>query len=233
MMENRTPATTPAGAAFDVEKARFNMVEQQIRPWDVLDQEVLNLMLTVKRESFVPPALQALAFADLELPLGVDGATMLAPKIEARLLQEVGAKDTDKVLEIGTGSGFMAALLGARADEVLSVEINPQLAEQARANLARAGVDNVTVVTGDAALGWAQGAPYDLIVVSASLPLLPPELLAQLKVGGRLVAIVGELPVMEAQLVTCVSEGVYNSINLFETVAAPLQNARQRERFSF
>lgn len=233
MMENCTQATAPAGAPFDVEKARFNMVEQQIRPWDVLDQEVLNLMLTVKRELFVPPALQALAFADLELPLGVAGATMLAPKIEARLLQEVAAKDTDKVLEIGTGSGFMAALLAARADEVLSIEINPQLADQARANLARAGVENVTVVTGDAALGWAQGAPYDLIVVSASLPLLPPELLAQLKVGGRLVAIVGELPVMEAQLVTCVSEGVYNSINLFETVAAPLQNARQRERFSF
>ena len=228
MMANNTQT-----ASFDVETARFNMVEQQIRPWDVLDQEVLNLMLTLKRELFVPPALQPLAFADLELPLGVADAVMLTPKIEARLLQEVGAKPADKVLEIGTGSGFMAALLAARADSVLSVEINPELAQQARDNLARAGVENVTVETGDAAHGWAQQAPYDLIVVSASLPLLPPALLAQLKVGGRLVAIVGEAPVMNAQLVTCVADGVFNSINLFETVTAPLQNASQPARFTF
>lgn len=232
MMENCTQAAAQTGASFDFETARFNMVEQQIRPWDVLDPDVLNLMMTVKREDFVPADVQTLAFADLELPIGGD-VTMLAPKIEARMLQAVAVKDSDKVLEIGTGSGFMAALLATRADTVLSVEIDPALAQQARANLARAGLDNVTVVDGDAALGWAQDAPYDLIVVSASLPQLPSELLAQLKVGGRLVAIVGQLPVMTAQLVTCVSEGVYNSINLFETAAAPLKNARQGERFSF
>lgn len=232
MMENTTQAAAPIGASFDFETARFNMIEQQIRPWDVLDPDVLSLMSTTKREDFVPAEVKTLAFADLELPIG-NGVTMLAPKIEARMLQAVGVKDSDKVLEIGTGSGFMAALLAARADSVLSVEINPALAQQARANLSRAGVDNASVVVGDAALGWAQDAPYDLIVVSASLPFLPPELLAQLKVGGRLVAIVGELPAMTAQLVTCVSEGVYNSINLFETAAEPLQNARQPSRFSF
>lgn len=217
--------------AQNLEQARFNMVEQQIRPWEVLDQEVLDLLFVVKREAFVPAAYQALAFADLEIPLAA-GATMLAPKIEARLLQELSLKKTDKALEIGTGSGYMAALLAARADQVTSVEINPELAKTAKANLAAAGVSNVSVETGDGARGWGKEA-YDVIVVSGSLPFLPESLLKQLKVGGRLVAIVGELPVMEAQLVTCTAEGTYASVNLFETVAAPLQNAPQRDNFRF
>jgi protein-L-isoaspartate(D-aspartate) O-methyltransferase len=217
---------------LDMEQARFNMIEQQIRPWEVLDPVVLDLLSTVKREDFVPPACKPLAFTDVELPLG-NGATMLEPKVEARLLQEAAIKNTDKVLEIGTGSGYMAALLAARAQYVVSVEIEPALVTMARDNLSRAGVANVSVEQGDAVRGWAAKAPYDVIVVSASLPVLPKELLNQLQVGGRLVAIVGEQPVMSAQLVTRTGESTFNTVNLFETVAAPLRNAVQREQFVF
>jgi protein-L-isoaspartate(D-aspartate) O-methyltransferase len=217
---------------LDMEQARFNMIEQQIRPWDVLDPVVLDLLSAVKREDFVPSACKPLAFTDVELPLG-NGATMLEPKVEARLLQEAAIKNTDKVLEIGTGSGYMAALLAARAQYVVSVEIEPALVTMARDNLSRAGVANVSVEQGDAARGWAAKGPYDVIVVSASLPVLPKELLNQLQVGGRLVAIVGEPPVMSAQLVTRTGESTFNTVNLFETVAAPLRNAAQREQFVF
>lgn len=221
---------------MDVEQARFNMIEQQIRPWEVLDPEVLRVLSSVKREDFVPAAHRALAFADIELPLGSKGEagqTMLEPKIEARLLQELSLKNTDIVLEIGSGSGYMAALLATKAEYVYSVEIDPELVAFAQGNLQRAGVANVSVQRGDAARGWPAQAPYDAIVVSASMPVLPPELLAQLKVGGRLVAVVGELPVMQAQLVTRTAEDAFNTINLFETVVAPLVNAQQREQFAF
>lgn len=217
---------------MDFERARFNMVEQQIRTWEVLDQNVLDLLFVVKREEFVPPAYRNLAFADLEVPIG-HGQTMLQPKLEARILQEVQVQKTDKVLEIGAGSGYMAALLGARAASVTTVELLPPLVEMARGNLARAGVDNVAVVQGDGARGWSAGAPYDVIVISASTPVLPHEFLDQLKVGGRLVAIVGVPPVMTAQLITCTAEGTFQTVNLFETNVAPLTNAQQKERFVF
>ena len=217
---------------LDMEQARFNMIEQQIRPWDVLDPEVLSLLLEVKREEFVPAASKMLAFADVELPLG-NGVSMLEPKVEARLLQEAAVKHTDKVLEIGTGSGYMAALLAARAEFVVSVEIDPSLAASAREKLARAGVVNVSVEQGDAARGWSAKAPYDVIVVSGSLPVLPETLLTQLQVGGRLVGIVGEAPVMSAQLVTRTGETTFNTVNLFETVVAPLRNAVKVEQFVF
>ncbi|HJW23602.1 MAG TPA: protein-L-isoaspartate O-methyltransferase [Rhodocyclaceae bacterium] len=206
---------------MNIEQARFNMIEQQIRPWDVLDPEVLDLLFVVKREDFVPPAYRSLAFADMEIPLG-HGQVMLAPRIEARLLQELGVKKTDKVLEIGSGSGYMAALLAARAEYVVTVEQMPELVQNARQNLERAGVANVTVETGNGLSGWPQRGPYDVIVLSGSVPVLPSEVLKQLRVGGRLVAIVGEAPVMEAQMVTCTAEGVFNTINLFETVAPAL-----------
>lgn len=142
----------------NMEQARFNMIEQQIRPWNVLDQDVLDLLSEVRREEFVPAAHQALAFADLEIPLG-EGAVMLAPKMEAKLLQELAVQPKDKVLEIGTGSGYMAALLAAKADQVTSVEISPSIAKTAKANLAKAGISNVSVEVGDGVHGWAAGAP--------------------------------------------------------------------------
>jgi protein-L-isoaspartate(D-aspartate) O-methyltransferase len=217
---------------MNIEQARFNMIEQQIRPWEVLDQEVLDLLFAMKREEFVPAHYQAFAFADVEIPLG-HGATMLAPKIEARILQALQLRASDRVLEIGAGSGYMAALLGAKAEHVYSVEIVPELMQMARENLKRQGVDNVTLEQGDGARGWAAHAPYDVIVLSGSTPALPPAFLQQLKSGGRLFAVVGEPPAMQAQLVMHAGEGIFQSANLFETSIAPLRNALQRERFTF
>jgi protein-L-isoaspartate(D-aspartate) O-methyltransferase len=166
----------------------------------------------------------------MEIPLG-SGQVMLAPKIEAKLLQELGIKKTDKVLEIGTGSGYMAALLAARAEHVVTVESRPELAEFAKQNLARAGVANATIETGNGINGWSARGPYDAIVVSGSVPVVPEALLKQLRVGGRLAVIVGEAPVMEAQLITCTAEGVYNTINLFETVVPALDGIAAPESF--
>ena len=217
---------------MNLEQARFNMIEQQIRPWEVSDQDVLDLLFVVKREEFVPQAYRLLAFADIEIPLGHD-ASMLPPKIEAHALQALRVGKTDKVLEIGSGSGYMAALLAAHAAQVWSVDIVPELTAMARANLKRQDIGNVTLETGDAVLGWPSHAPYDVIMVSASLPLVPPELLSQLKVGGRLFAIVGEVPAMQAQLIVRTGEGSYNSVSLFETVVPALANAPQPSRFTF
>ena len=217
---------------MNIEQARFNMIEQQIRPWEVLDQKVLDLLFVVKREDFVPAAYRNLAFADMEIPLG-DGQAMLAPKIEAKQLQELTIKKTDKVLEIGTGTGYMAALLAAHADHVVTVECRPELAEFAQQNLQRAGITNVSVEIGDGANGWAQRGPYDAIVVSGSVPVVPDALLQQLRVGGRLAVVVGEAPVMEAQLITCTDKGVFNTVNLFETVIPPLDGLAAKSSFSF
>ena len=217
---------------MDFEQARFKMIEQQIRPWEVLDPAVLDLLSVVRREDFVPPALRDLAFTDMELPIG-KGQTMLAPKIEARMLQEVGVRKTDVVLEIGTGTGYMAALLASKAEYVVSIEIDPDLAQMAEKNLARAGIANVSVEVGDGVRGWPEQAPYDVIVVSGSLPELPDTILSQLKVGGRLVAIVGDAPAMVVQLVTRSDEDAWSRVNLFETVVAPLANAERRSAFVF
>ena len=225
-----------AVAAMNVEQARFNMIQQQIRPWDVLDTEVLTLLTVVKREDFVPEAHRDLAFADVEIPLKANagpGQTMLAPRMEARLLQELAIRNTDKVLEIGTGSGYMAALLAAKAEFVYSVEIDPELVDLARKNLQKAGVVNVSVDLGDGSRKWDLYAPYDVIVVSASLPFLPETMLRQLKVGGRLVAIVGEEPTMEAQLIRRTDENAFSTVNLFETAVPPLFNAQRPGKFVF
>lgn len=218
------------------EQARFNMVEQQIRPWDVLDQSVLDALYVVRREEFVPAAYRALAFADLEIPLPDEaghGQRMMQPKVEARILQEVAPKSTDRVLEVGTGSGYMAALLAHRARHVHSVEIVGDLKRLGEASLRRAGFANVTVEAGDAARGWPRHAPYDVIVLTGSTPELPEAFLSQLAPGGRLFAVVGESPVMEARLVTCVAPGSFNTVDLFETVLAPLANALEPDRFEF
>lgn len=221
-----------AATTMNTEQARFNMIEQQIRPWEVLDPSVLSLLSVVRREAYVPEAQRDLAFADVELPLGY-GQSMLAPRVEARILQELAIKNTDKVLEIGTGSGYMAALLAAKAEFVYSVEIVPELVEFARANLKRAGVANVSVDLGDGAHGWPLYAPYDVIVLSGSTPVLPETIQQQLRIGGRLVAIVGEAPAMQVKLVTRTGEDAYTSITVFETVAAPLVNAQARSAFVF
>lgn len=220
-------------AAMSIEKARFNMIQQQIRPWEVLDPGVLSLLAVVKREDFVPENCRDLAFADVEIPIGKSGLVMLAPKMEARILQELAIKNTDTVLEIGAGTGFMAALLAAKAEFVYTVDIDPQMVEMARANLQRAGVANVSVDLGDAAQGWSLYAPYDAIVVSGSMPVLPDALLRQLKVGGRLVAVVGEAPAMHLQLIIRTEENAFSTINVLETVAAPLSNVQQPDTFVF
>jgi protein-L-isoaspartate(D-aspartate) O-methyltransferase len=217
---------------MNIEQARFNMIEQQIRPWDVLDQDVLNLLAIVKRENFVPAAYRELAFADLELPLPA-GQHMFAPRIEARVLQELAVKKHESVLEIGAGSGYMAALLAHRARHVLTIDIAPELAELAKQNLAANGVLNAQVETGDGARGWIGAAPYDVICVSGGLPVLPQEMLEQLKVGGRLAAFVGVAPVMKAQIITRIDEKQFRVADVFETYVEPLVNAVEPPRFKF
>lgn len=217
---------------MNIEQARFNMIEQQIRTWDVLDQEVLDLLVTVRREEFVPAPYKNLAFVDTEIPLP-GGENMLTPKLEARLLQEVGVKKHENVLEIGTGSGYMAALLAYKGRHVTSIEISPQLKTLAEKNLADYGISNVTVELGNGAQGWANGIQFDVIVISGSVPVLPDVFLQQLKVGGRLAAIIGDAPVMSAHIVTRVSETAYDTIKLFETVITPLKSAVTPSHFTF
>lgn len=217
---------------MDVEQARFNMVEQQIRTWEVLDQRILDLLIKIKREDFVPPQYRSLAFVDMEIPLG-HGEKMLAPKLEARLLQELAIRPGDRILEIGTGSGYMTALLASLAGHVDSVDIVTEFTRTAAARLADHRITNVALETGDAARGWNKQAPYDAMVVTGSLPILPDAFQQGLALGGRLIAVVGEPPVMEARLITRVDEHAFNSIGLFETCIAPLRNALQPERFVF
>jgi protein-L-isoaspartate(D-aspartate) O-methyltransferase len=217
---------------MDLEQARTNMVEQQIRTWEVLDQDVLDLLYVVPREEFVPTKQRALAFSDMQLPIG-ESERMWEPKLEARVLQELELHRTDRVLEVGTGSGYLTALLAHRAAHVFSVEIRPTLAAFGRRNLERHGTANVTLEVADAARGWPGHAPYQVIVLTGSTPVLPRAFYEQLDVGGRLFAVVGELPVMTARLVTCTGPGAFHTVDLFETVVAPLVNAEQPPRFRF
>ncbi len=214
----------------NMEQARFNMVEQQIRPWDVLDTRVLDLLSKVKREQFVPPARQEMAFMDLEIPLG-HGVSMWQPKLEARVLQELHFKPTDRVLEVGSGCGYLTALMCRLAAHVTSVEIVPELHAFAEKNLAAHHIDNVTLVLGDAAQGWP--GSYGVIVLTGSVPILPLAFQNSLKPGGRLFAIVGDAPAMQARLITCLAPGIFDRSTLFETNVALLQNAFQPKRFVF
>src|SRR5919204_1128255 len=217
---------------MDLEQARTNMVEQQIRTWDVLDQDVLDLLYVVPREEFVPQQHRALAFSDLQIPLG-EGERMWEPKLEARVLQELDVHKADRVLEVGTGSGYLTALLAHRAAHVYSVEIKPDLAAFGRRNLERHGANNVTLEVGDASRGWPTHAPYQVIVLTGSTPVLPRAFLDELEVGGRLFAVVGELPVMTARFITCTAPQAYHTVDLFETVIPPLVNCEQPARFRF
>ena len=225
---------------MNLELARFNMIEQQIRPWDVLDASVLHLLAVVKREDLVPLAHQALAFVDMEIPLKAPaddamrlGQCMLAPRVEARMLQDLAVQKHEKVLEIGTGSGYMAALLAHRAQRVITLEIDADLAAQARVNLSKAGIHNAEVRHADGSKGAPVEGPFDVIMLSGSVTEVPPALLAALKTGGRLAAIVGEEPMMRATFVTRLSDTDYRTEQPWDTVAAKLANFPQRSRFTF
>ncbi|MDR6451586.1 protein-L-isoaspartate(D-aspartate) O-methyltransferase [Variovorax beijingensis] len=219
-----------------LERLRFNMIEQQIRPWDVLDLEILDLLAVIRREDYVPPEHRALAFFDMEIPLGdgsVPGQVMLSPKVEARMLQDLHVQKHESVLEIGTGSGFMAALLAHRAAQVLSLEIDPALAARAAETLRQNGVANVEVRNADGAVPLPSGPSFDVIVLSGSVARIPQNLLGSLKVGGRLAAIVGEEPMMRAHIVTRSSESKWDTIQPWDTVAPRLLNFPEPSRFSF
>ena len=219
----------------DTQTARFNMIEQQIRPWNVLDGDILEALTLVRREDFVPEKHRALAFADTELPLG-HGQFMLAPRLEARLLQDLHVEPTDTVLEIGTGSGYMAALLGHRAHHVLSLELVPELADAAHHRLRDAGVRNVEVRIADGAVqseGGTEGGPFDVILLSGSVAQVPPWLLSQLRVGGRLAAIVGDLPMMRTTIVRRNSASDFLTTQPWDTVAPRLQGFAELPQFRF
>lgn len=217
---------------MNIEQARFNMIEQQIRPWDVLNPQVLELLTKVKREDFVPQTYRTLAFVDMEIPLG-HGEVMMSPKLEARILQELAIKKTDIIVEVGTGSGYLTALLAELGQYVHSVDIVPEFKTQASAKLQAHGYTNISLEVGDAARGWSRHGKYDVIVLTGSTPVLPETFVHDLKIGGRLFAITGDAPAMTAQLITCVAEGAYNTVTLFETNVPLLKNAVQPERFVF
>ena len=217
---------------MNLEQARFNMIEQQIRTWEVLDPDVLELLHEVKREDFVPSAHRAIAFADLEVPLG-HGEAMMQPKVEARIVQELALKPGETVYEVGTGSGYLTALLARRARHVTSAEIHPDLKARAAASLAAAGIANVTLLDGDSAMAPLAEARYDVIVLTASTPVLPRAFLDRLAPGGRLFAVVGDAPVMKATLVSQPQAGSFRNAELFETLLKPLVNAPQPPRFRF
>ena len=215
----------------NMELARFNMVEQQIRPWDVLDADVLELIKKLKREHFVPVDKQSQAFMDVEIQLG-HNVKMWSPKLEARALQSLKLKPTDRVLEVGTGSGYLTALMSRMAEHVTSVELVQELSARAARTLAAHHFDNVTLEVGDASSGWGN-EKYDAIVLTGSVPMPPQSFYDMLNVGGRLFAIIGDAPAMHATLVSCVAPGVFETTTLFETSVEPLSNAPQPERFVF
>lgn len=217
---------------MNIEQARFNMIEQQIRTWEVLDPDVLSLLSIVKREDFVPEAHRSMAFVDMQVPLP-HGQFMLEPKVEARLLQEVGVQRHERVLEIGAGSGYMAALLAHRAQHVTTLEIDPELAMLATENLRKAWVMNASVIGADGSRPLPVEGPFDVIVLSGSVNEVPRSLLGQLKAGGRLVGVVGQLPIMRATLMTRGPEAGYSSVELFDTVAPRLSGFGEPSRFIF
>lgn len=215
---------------MNIEQARFNMVEQQIRTWDVLDQQVLDLMAEVPREDFVPAAYRNLAFADTCIPLE-HGQSMMVPRVEARMLQALQVERDDRILEVGTGSGFVTALLARLGGHVTSIEIIDSLGSSARAKLDAHGIKNVDLYTGDASHGWERAAPYDVIAVTGSLPVPEDSFQNSLAVGGRLFVVVGREPAMRALLITRSSESQWASECLFETVLPPLVGVDEPERF--
>ena len=217
---------------MNIEQARFNMVEQQIRTWEVLDPAILDLLFAVKREEFVTAEHASLAFADLELPLG-HGESMMQPKVEARVVQELAIQPHETAYEVGTGSGYLTALLASRARHVTSAEIHPHLQARAAESLRRAGIGNVTLLAGDSARAPLAESAFDVIVLTGSTPVLPQAFLERLAPGGRLFAVVGDAPAMKAMLVRHPGSGSFEHVELFETTLKPLVNAAQPPRFRF
>ncbi len=218
--------------SLNFEQARFNMIEQQIRPAEVLDYGVLDTIAATPREDFVPEDFRELAFSDINIPIG-DGEVMMKPLMEARLLQALNVQPDDKILEIGTGSGYFTALLAKLGKRVDSIEINPTLLQQARARLEAHGIDNASLIEGDGARGWDDGGNYDVIAITGSLPSLPEGLKQKLTVGGRLIAIIGTAPVMEVTLITRLSDDQWTTDALYETELPALRNAEQPQGFVF
>lgn len=220
--------------ASNIEKARFNMLQQQIRPWSrsIPDDSILKLMSDIPREDFVPAQYRNLAFSDCETPIGFN-QVMMNPKIEAGLLQALNVKANETVLEIGTGSGYLTALLASLARHVVTVEIIPELKEQAETRFKTHGIVNISCECGDAAEGWPQNGPFDVIVVTGSMPGMPHELRESLTIGGRLFAVVGDGPAMSALLISCTGKNQFTHRSLFETELAPLSNVAQPDRFDF
>jgi protein-L-isoaspartate(D-aspartate) O-methyltransferase len=217
---------------MNVEQARFNMIEQQIRTWEVLDTGVLELLSRVKREQFVPAEHRELAFADLEIPIG-RGEAMMQPKVEARIIQELAVKPHETVYEVGTGSGYLTALLAANAKHVTSAEIHEEFTERARDRLSAAGIGNVSLVVGDSARAPLAESAFDVIVLTGSTPVLPQAFLDRLTPTGRLFAIVGDRPVMKAVVVRQPEAGAFRRTEIFETIVKPLVNAAEPPRFRF
>ena len=217
---------------MDFETARFNMVEQQIRPWEVLDPVVLDACSRVPRELFVPEPYRQLAFSDTSIDIGC-GQYMMPPKVEARLLQALDIRRADRILEIGTGSGYLTALLGTLGAHVTSIEIFEALSENAKGNLRRADITNVKLHCGDGLDGWSTAEPYDVIVVTGSSPARRPAIEQQLSLLGRMFIVIGVAPVMEATLITRSSKGTWSSEGLFETELAPLIGAEAKAEFRF
>jgi protein-L-isoaspartate(D-aspartate) O-methyltransferase len=219
-------------ANMNIEQARHNMIEQQIRPWDVLDQGVLDLMMCSPREDFVAPAHRNLAFVDMELPIG-HGETMMFPRVEARMLQALKIQPGDRILEVGTGSGFVTMMLARLGSYVYSVEINEELALAAGKRLAEHGVENINIKVGNAASGWSNNQPYDVIAITGSLPFLPESFKQDLQIGGRLFAVIGEGPSMMAKLITRLNANEWKEEVVFDTYQAPLNNAAGSDSFQF
>jgi protein-L-isoaspartate(D-aspartate) O-methyltransferase len=228
MPSSRNPLTM---SEIDFEKARFNMIEQQIRPWEVLDQRILDILASTPREDFVPPRYRNLAFADVCIPLG-QNQVMMRPIVEGRLLQALAVEPSERILEVGTGSGYLTACLAKLGKRVLTVDIFPEFVKAAQPKLKAQGISNVLLRTGDAAQGWGNQR-YDVIVITGSLPVLPDSWQRQQEVGGRLFVIVGEPPVMEALLITRLSEREWNTESLFDTELPPLLNALKPRVFEF
>jgi protein-L-isoaspartate(D-aspartate) O-methyltransferase len=217
---------------MNIEQARFNMIAQQIRPAEVLDERVLTTINETPRENFVPAAYKELAFSDINVPIGY-GQVMMTPIMEARLLQALAVQPEDKILEVGTGSGYFTALLASLGGTVLSVEIHPELQQQAQSRLLEHGITNVTLMEGDASHGWDKDARYDVIAITGSFPILPETFRHQLNVGGRMVVIVGEKPVMEALLITRIDGDQWTTLPLFETDFPALENVEKPSGFVF